>query len=378
MKQLVIYDTSNYVDFPIGGQLTSVHNFLSYISNFQRNYCEKILLIGVTTDKTQLGKISFIENNGIKIDFIPVVYRNSELYSVKKSLRLEFTKGLFKYYRIIPHGKNVLHYIHTPEAFLQIKIMHPFDKVVVFSHGSFFNMVKGFRFYKDNKFVCYLFNSFIKWMIKHANLIFVLDQDSLNQYLEYNQNVIKVDNSIVLPNFTIQNKQKHSPLRLLFVGRLSKVKRIDEIIRAVDICNEDIIFNIVGDGEEREYLQSIKCSKRIKFSGALKPEDVKEEMNNSDILIMNSILEGKPMTIIEAMSFGLPIITTDVGGISELVDFGINAIKTNGCKDEIVKAINIILSSYDSFSNSSLEKSKKFDYKTVNSQIFACIKELYY
>ena len=376
MYNFVIYDTSNYIDFPIGGQLTSISNFLNYIAEYQSDYCSKILLIGLTNKNTELGKKSVVKINEMQFDFLPVIYRDTNLENVKNSLRVEFLKGLFKYRRQIPNEKGVLHYIHTPEAFIQIKLCHPSAKTVIFSHGSFFNMAKGFRFFQNNKMIKFCFETFLKWMLKRANLIFVLDEDSYRQYSKYNTNVIKVNNSIILPEEDFANKQLHNPIKLLFVGRLSKIKRVDEIIRAVEDCDENVMLTIAGDGEEREYLESL-AKNRIIFKGALKPKQVREEMKQSDILVMNSVLEGKPMAIIEAMSCGLPIITTNVGGISELVSFGENAIETDGKSSSIIEAIAKIKLDYNHFSQSATRMADEFDYRKVNLVIFNRLKDCY-
>ena len=376
MYELVIYDTSNYEDFPIGGQLTSVRNFLTYIAEYQKDYCSKILLVGLTTSVTNLGKKKIVDIGGKQFDFLPVVYRNTNLKEVKNSLRLEFLKGLFKYKDKIPHEKEILHYIHTPEAFIQVKLCHPFARTAIFSHGSFFNMVRGFRFFQNNKIVGSCFEVFIKWMLRNANFIFVLDDDSLNQYINYNKNVVKVNNSIILPEEDYSDKQLHNPIRLLFVGRLSKVKRIDEIIKAVENCKEDVVLTIVGDGEERTHLESLVETNRVKFTGALKPDQVKNEMIRGDILVMNSVLEGKPMTIIEAMSSGMPIITTNVGGISELVEFGGNAIETDGTFLQIICAIKNITSQYTEKVALSLCRARDYDFKLVNAKVFSELRRI--
>ena len=376
MYELVIYDTSNYEDFPIGGQLTSVRNFLTYIAEYQKDYCSKILLVGLTTSVTNLGKKKIVDIGGKQFDFLPVVYRNTNLKEVKNSLRLEFLKGLFKYKDKIPHEKEILHYIHMPEAFIQVKLCHPFARTAIFSHGSFFNMVRGFRFFQNNKIVGSCFEVFIKWMLRNANLIFVLDDDSLNQYINYNKNVVKVNNSIILPEEDYSDKQLHNPIRLLFVGRLSKVKRIDEIIKAVENCKEDVVLTIVGDGEERTHLESLVETNRVKFTGALKPDQVKNEMIRGDILVMNSVLEGKPMTIIEAMSYGMPIITTNVGGISELVEFGGNAIETDGTFLQIICAIKNITSQYTEKVALSLCRARDYDFKLVNAKVFSELRRI--
>ena len=212
-------------------------------------------------------------------------------------------------------------------------------------------------------------------MLKTTNLVFVLDDDSLKQYKKYNKNVIKVNNSVILPKGDYSNKQKHNPMRLLFVGRLSRIKGVDEIIKAAE-GEENIELTIVGDGEERDYLESLVKTSKISFKGAQKPDQVKNEMIYSDILVMNSILEGKPMTIIEAMSYGMPIVTTNVGGISELVRFGENAEKTDGTSPSIIAAIKKIQLNYEGYSQKSVRISSEFDYKKVNLIIFDRIKKL--
>lgn len=373
MDNLIIYDTSNFVDFPIGGQLTSIRNFLIYLTEIDEEIINKVMLVGITNEKEHVGKLSNVSINGIKIDFIPVVYRNADLKNVQSSLRLEFVKGLFKYNHLIPCTKNSFHYIHTPEAFIQIKLCHPFSKIATFSHGSFYNMTQGFRFFQNNRIVEKLFNLFLKCLIKKSDIIFCLDDESVNQYKRYNYNVYKVDNSIILPQEKIE-KKLHCPMELLFVGRLSKVKQIDEIIYAID-GKEDMRLTIVGDGEEYDYLTGIVEGSNIHFVGAVNQKQVQEYMKKADALILNSFVEGKPMTIIEAESYGLPIITTNVGGIGELVEFNKNAIETDGKSNAIQKAIFDIGKQYEYYSEKSLEISKKFDYRKVNQFIFMKLKK---
>ena len=374
MKNIVFYDTSNFIDFPIGGQLTSIGNFLRYVAEKHASECNNIFLVGVTTDKNQVGKIQNISIAQKSFKFLPVLYRNLKLNDIKKSMRIEYLKGLFKYRKYIPSGKNVLHFLHTPEAFIEVKICHPFAKTAIFSHGSFFNMVRGFRFYKNNKFVEKGFNIFIKWMIKKANIIFTLDQDSIKQYKKYNRNLISVNNSIILPEKVPEREYCHAPIRLLFVGRLSKVKHIDGIIAAVSLMGEETELTILGDGEERDYLQNFikkeKVLDQVHLVGAVLPCKVQEYMKNNDILVMNSILEGKPMTIIEAMSYGMPIITTNVGGISELLENNVEGIFTDGSTEGIVEAIKVIRNNYKQMCEQAVNRSLSYNYIKINDQVW--------
>ncbi|WP_349763502.1 glycosyltransferase family 4 protein [Fusobacterium sp. SYSU M8D902] len=380
MYSLIIYDTSNFKDFPIGGQLTSIRNFLLYITEEHPEECKKILLVGITTDECKVGKIQIINIGEKEFDFLPILYREVNLNNIKKSMRLEYLKALFKFRKYIPNGEKIIHYLHTPEAFIQIKLCHPFSKIAVFSHGDFFNMLRGFRFYRNNKLVNIFFNKFIEILLKKSDLIFTLDKVSLNKYLKYNKNVISVDNSIVIPKELPIRDTCHDPLRLLFVGRFSKVKRIDGIIKAVLPIRDKIELTILGDGEEKEYLENLirenDAERHINLLSSVSPEKVKEYMKNNDVLIMNSIIEGKPMTILEAMSYGMPIITTDVGGISEIVKFKKNSLKIDGETESIISAINFSKNNYKILVKNSFLESKRFDFKIVNKKIFFLLKNM--
>lgn len=380
MYKMILYDTSNYVDFPIGGQLTSVRNFLRYMALKHSEECSGILLVGVTNTETEVGKKRQVCISGVEFDFLPVLWREPDLNNVKKSLRVQFLKALFKNGKKIPCDKKTIHYFHTPEAFIYTKLIHPFATTAVFSHGSFFNMVAGFRFFQNNKIIEVCFNCFIKILLKKATIVFALDNDSKAAYEACGANVKMVENSIILPDEQLVRKNIHDPLRVLFVGRLSKVKRVDIIIKAMKKYEGKYVLTIVGDGEENQKLhfltKELDIEDNIKFAGKVRPGEVKEFMADNDILIMNSVLEGKPMTIIEALSYGMPIITTPVGGIPDLVKEYENAIFTNGTEEDIVVALKKITERYEVFSYGAISTSRKYDYRVVNERIYEALSEI--
>lgn len=374
MYDLVLYDTSNFVDFPIGGQLTSIRNFLKYVANYQTAFADCVLLVGITTQAEEVGRILSIEIDDVKFDFLPVLCRNSNLSNVQKSLRVEYLKALIRSSgRIVSH-KGTIHYIHTPEAYIAVKLAHLSAKTAVFSHGSFFNMVEGFRFFQKNKLVHMLFNQFIILLLRSADLLFVLDEDSVKQYSKYTDKVCRVENSIVITQDIPLREVCHAPVRLLFVGRLSKVKRVEGIIEAAELANGQVHLTIVGDGEERSFLESLVKEKQLEpyvtFLGSMAPTEVGKCIHNSDILVMNSVLEGKPMTILEAMSHGLPVIATPVGGIPEMVSEGMDAEFTDGSSEAIIRKVGIVQENYQVYSYNSRIKALKYDFGAVNESVF--------
>lgn len=109
-------------------------------------------------------------------------------------------------------------------------------------------------------------------------------------------------------------------LVLIYVGRLTQIKRVDRLIEAFKLVQRDcanVTLIIVGDGELREELQAKSIGLKIKFLGWR--TDVYDLMSASDIAALTSDNEGMPITLIEAAFMGLPSVSTDVGSASEVV-----------------------------------------------------------
>lgn len=341
---------------------------------------KRVLLMGITTDPEQVGVEQKIQIGNAEFSFYPVLYRDRELAHVQESLRLAYVKALLRHHSEIRKYKHAIHYIHTPEAYIAVRLVCPRAKTAIFSHGSFFNMIAGFRFFQKNKLVHWGFRQFLVTMLRGADVIFALDEASVEQYAPYNRHVYKVDNSIVLPPRMPDRSACHEPIRLLYVVRLSKIKGIDRLVEVAEHGKGHIELTILGDGEERgcleERIRQTGTEQWIHLCGSCSPDQVASYMREQDILVMNSVLEGKPMTILEAMSYGMPIVTTPVGGIPEMVQEGCNAQFTDGTVDSILKQVQCISENYTTYASNAWENAKQYDYMAINGRIFAILKQL--
>lgn len=376
VSRLLIYDTSNFIDFPIGGQLTSIGNFLHFLCEEHPERTDDIMLVGVTLEPSELGKVKMLELYGRQINFLPVAVAERDLGNTVKSLRLQYAKGLLKFKKMLKITRRDCNYIHAPEAYGIVKLFSIGFQCVIFSHGSYFNMERGFRFFQKNVLIKKGFVAYLKWMLKNADMIFLLDKDSLRDYAPYNDNLVEVVNSIVCPQIAGgRHELKHGRVKeILFVGRLSKDKGVVPIIHAIAGKEglpgmEGLHLTIVGNGEEYNRLIRYE-SERVHFTGAVAPRRVKEYMEKADILVMNSAFEGIPMTILEAISYALPVISTNVGGIGQVLRFGQDSEETDGTAESIQGAIRRISDSYDSYSKNAYDNSKAFDYRCVNKKVY--------
>jgi len=113
-------------------------------------------------------------------------------------------------------------------------------------------------------------------------------------------------------------------IQLGIIGRLDPVKdhkTLFDAIQKLKDKHKKLKLSVIGDGSERqkleEYVHQIHLEEEIAFLGA--KNDIAEQLKDLDVFILSSIAEGIPITLIEAMSCGLPTVTTDVGGIPEVV-----------------------------------------------------------
>lgn len=108
----------------------------------------------------------------------------------------------------------------------------------------------------------------------------------------------------------------------LSVGRFAEEKDYPNLLRAFAAEERQSFLVMVGDGALRhaseELAQSLAISDRIRFLGIR--TDVAELMGAADAFVLSSAWEGLPLVLLEAAAVGLPIVTTDVGGTSDIVN----------------------------------------------------------
>lgn len=121
------------------------------------------------------------------------------------------------------------------------------------------------------------------------------------------------------------------PYTFLFIGRLAPEKNIQRIVRAFALVHTripEVRLHIVGRGSEEDIIADMIRSQHLTDVVTLFPwtEDVSRELARTDIFLLASFHEAYALTLVEAMSVGLPLITTDVGCVGEVVQDGVHGI----------------------------------------------------
>ena len=116
--------------------------------------------------------------------------------------------------------------------------------------------------------------------------------------------------------------------RLLFVGRLSAVKGVPVLLDAfasIRAAHPDAELTLIGDGPERAALETQAAGMQgITFAGYRSQGEVAAELEQTDIFVLPSFAEGVPVVLMEAMAARVPVVTTRIAGIPELVQDGVS------------------------------------------------------
>ena len=150
----------------------------------------------------------------------------------------------------------------------------------------------------------------------------------------------------------IKKVDKDCRFTLLFLGRLGKRKGIYDLLDVLKNNKEKyegkILLLIGGDGETEKVVNYIKQNNLdniVKFKGWISGRQKILLLNQADTYILPSYNEGLPISVLEAMSYSLPIISTNVGGIPEILKHGVNGYLIHpGNKNEIEESINNLIS----------------------------------
>ena len=172
-----------------------------------------------------------------------------------------------------------------------------------------------------------------KGILKNASTVIALTEhmkDAMQAI--YSRDVIIVPNGINLNEVAEREAEGGNPgKKILFVGRLHPVKGTQYLLGAMSIVHRELPeakLILVGDGEEREHLETLTDNLGIRecveFAGRVPHERVQDYMSQAKVFVLPSLSEGFPVTILEAMACGLPVVATRVGGVPDIIEDGAN------------------------------------------------------
>jgi glycosyltransferase involved in cell wall biosynthesis len=171
-------------------------------------------------------------------------------------------------------------------------------------------------------------------------------------------------------NRSVDDQRTTDKVFLTSVARLYVTKGLTYLLdafRQVRETHPKVCLKVFGDGPLREelmsYAERIGLNGHKIFPGAFTSrEELARIMEVTDIFVMSSILEGQPLSLVEAMAYGCPIVTTTVGGIPELIEDGVNGLLCPPRDSEcLVQKIRLLLE--DSILRERLSRAARASYE---------------
>jgi len=140
------------------------------------------------------------------------------------------------------------------------------------------------------------------------------------------EQVVVFSNPVEIPENVPERTANHKKINFVSLGRICKRKGAFDLIEAfAKLAPEqreksELTLAGIGEVEEaRSLAESLNIKQHINFPGWVDPVGRSKLLSKADVFVLPSYNEGLPMALLEAMSWGLPVITTPVGGIPEVV-----------------------------------------------------------
>lgn len=201
-----------------------------------------------------------------------------------------------------------------------------------------------------------------------------------HEFKKYNFDTLYIPNTIPIAEIPFKMRTNLEP-KLLWVRAFDKIYNPALAIKVMALLKKDYenaSLCMVGpdkDGslnQTKELAIQLGVAESVTFTGVLPKEQWHQLSQNYDIFINTTNIDNMPVSIVEAMALGLPVVSTNAGGLPYLIENGVDGLLTP-VKDEkkMAKAIEMLLNNAEKageMSKNAREKAEQFDENTVKMQ----------
>lgn len=185
-----------------------------------------------------------------------------------------------------------------------------------------------------------------------------------------------------------KNYETKGTLKLISIGRYHWPKGYDFALRAIQLLKErnfDVYYTILGDGNPEECLflqHELQLQEITEISGPIAHDKLFEKLLSYDALLLPSVSEGISNVAIESMSVGLPVLSTNVNGMGELISNRYNGLlfessNADAMADAIEYFYSLTAHEREAISHNAIKSLQgKFDYATFYSSVNSFYKKL--
>ena len=166
------------------------------------------------------------------------------------------------------------------------------------------------------------------WSVNSAEVV-ITPSDHLKNFvseLGFNNEILKINNGVEITDIKRTNVHK-ADINLLIISRLVIQKNINIVIEAMELLdNKNVKLSIIGEGGEFNKLEGVihelNLQNRVQLLGKIDNNKISQFLLTADIFIQASDYEGLPHSVLEAINYEIPILSTEVGGCKDLLNDG--------------------------------------------------------
>jgi glycosyltransferase involved in cell wall biosynthesis len=282
----------------------------------------------------------------------------------------------YKLFKLIREANVDIIHVHTPFYFYNLATYISSKKYVISLHGTF---MKGA--YEIKKLKKTLYMSLLgRFVLKKSSAIIVNTLEEKKQFLNYYPylygKTIVIPNGIDINNFYnhsscidknyLGNKQTKGKTKILFLGRIHKIKGLDILIEGFAYLyneNKDVHLIIAGKDDGNGYEYQVRClvkkfglESAVTFAGFLDGKDKMNALFESDIFILPSYSENFGMSVVEAMAAGLPVVVTNKVAISSEISKWRSGIIIDCSAKSVYKGLKNLINMEDNIKNEMIKR----------------------
>ena len=244
------------------------------------------------------------------------------------------------------------------------------------------------RYLPGNDFSGFFRRKLTKTVVKHASAVTTVTEilaKAMQAHGLRNKNYIVVPNVVDFNQFKLVPHHNEIP-KIVHVSCFeNKSKNITGLVDALQILEEKNIafrFVFIGDGIDfamiKDYIKKLKHQENIKFTGILEGQDYIDELSSGDFLVLSSNYETQGIVLLEAFACGMPVVTTNVGGIPEIVNESNGILVPPQDPEKLANAMETMLQTYQNYDANSLREGiiKKFSNESVGKLLNSIYKSI--
>jgi L-malate glycosyltransferase len=299
-------------DLKPGGTETYVMNLINSVANCNT----EITLVGISQNGNQT------QHN---FNFVPII-KNIQISNYK------FLSTLLLKVPFLRIPKSAVIHVQRPDMMLPFIVYNKNNTKICTLHGL---PAKGI-FLKRGVFVGKIYLLMEKYCLKHTDVLIAVSEATKSTYLieypwlEGKIHFIPVGFDSTKFNLMDKNRMRDkynfnmNDKIILSAGRFEKEKNLDLLLQSFKLISNEIPDSkliLVGEGREKQNLQllSRELNIDVTFMDAVNPGSLAEILNCADVFSLTSLYESGPLTVLESLACGIPVVTTDVGRVREFI-----------------------------------------------------------